>query len=157
MMLTVPEDSTSDAVQLGRFLRRSTGAEFLVESGVMHRRSLVPDAETVRVVARSVSLIALAGGPLVAAIKMLPDYVRARRTSIKVVVWDGNGDQKVEVELSSVNAEDAMRVIERALSSEQGSVTAASPDGDREDSSGREPGVRRRGPAQSDPSSIDAD
>lgn len=54
---------------------------------------------------------AATGGLLVVAIRTLPEFIRSRRTDVSVTVK--KGDQ--EVVITAANAEDALRLMEKAL------------------------------------------
>jgi hypothetical protein len=56
---------------------------------------------------------AAGGGAIVVAIKMIPEFIRSRRRDVSVTVKI-DGDRR-EVVITAANAEDAVRLIEKAM------------------------------------------
>ncbi|MFE0458624.1 hypothetical protein ACFW1A_05090 [Kitasatospora sp. NPDC058965] len=56
-------------------------------------------------------VVAASGGVLATAVSTIPEFIRSRRTDVSVTIKRDD----LEVEVTAANAEDALRVVDRAL------------------------------------------
>ncbi|MEU2032242.1 effector-associated constant component EACC1 [Nocardia amamiensis] len=75
-----------------------------------------PFAQSYAHTAQIIALAAASSGPIVAAIKTLPEFIRSRRKDVSLVLgFEIKGRRVVTVELTAANADEAVQVIEQVV------------------------------------------